>query len=103
MHAISKINDRQKVLDNPLGFLCFKNENIELVEITMKQNESIPMHLNPIHVVFYVVQGEGKLQIGNQTYHLKSGEIAEIHPDEERSWSNPFEEDLKLVVVKLVG
>lgn len=102
MHAISKINDRQKVLDNPLGFLCFKNANIELVEIILKQNESIPMHYNTVHVIFYVVEGEGELQIGTQSFHLKAAEIAEIHPDEERSWSNPFEKELKLLLVKLV-
>lgn len=102
MYTISNTDMRVKVLDNPLGFLCFKNEKIEMLEITMKQNESIPMHYNPVHVVFYVVEGEGELQIGTQSFHLKAGEIAEIHPDEERSWSNPFEKELKLVVVKLV-
>ncbi len=101
MYKIENIDKRKKVLETPLAFSCFNNEKLELVEICMKQNESIPMHKNPVHVVFYVIEGEGSLRIGEESWVLKKGEVVEISPEEDRSWSNPFREDLKLLVMKL--
>lgn len=101
MAIISNSEQRKEVLKSPQAFLCHKSAEAELVELVMKKGESIPLHLNPVMVIFYVVNGKGDLTIDDDTYSLKGGDIAQVYPEEQRAWINNSEEELKLLVFKL--
>jgi len=101
MAIISNSENRKEVLKTPHAFLCHKSTEAELVELVMKTGESIPLHLNPVNVIFYVVKGKGDLTVNTDTYTMKAGDIAQIFPDEQRAWINNSVEDLKLLVIKL--
>lgn len=102
MYQIFKNEEKTQVLESPKAYLRFKNEEIELVELCFEENEEIPMHKNPLKVVFYVIEGEGVLKIGDSINNLSAGDIIEIHPDEDRSWKNPHKENLKVLVTKFL-
>ena len=103
MATISRNESKKIVLENPIAFLCHKSTEAELVELVMKTGELIPLHLNPVNVIFYVVQGKGNLTVNTDTYTMKAGDIAQIFPDEQRAWINNSVEDLKLLVIKLLN
>lgn len=100
MYKIIRNEDKAQILEKPKAFLCHKNNEIELVELNLMQNDEVAMHINPIKVVFYVIEGSGVLKIGTSTYTLQAGDMAEVYPDEERGWTNPNSELLKILVVK---
>ncbi len=101
MAIISKKDSRKQILESPDAFFCHKSEQAELIELSLKQGEEIEMHLNLVNVIFYVLSGVGVLIIDNQSYTLQSGDIAQIYPDEQRAWINNFENELRLLAIKI--
>ncbi|NLJ82633.1 MAG: cupin domain-containing protein [Bacteroidales bacterium] len=100
MYKIIRSEDKTQILEKPKAFLYHKNNEIELVKLNLQQNDEVALHINPIKVVFYVIEGSGVLTIGTSSYTLQAGDMAEVHPDEERGWSNPNPESLKILVIK---
>lgn len=101
MAIISNSEQRKVVLKSPQAFLCHKSSEAELVELVMKKGECIPLHLNPVMVIFYVVTGKGDLTVDGETYTMKGGDIAQVFPEEQRAWINNSTEEMKLLVFKL--
>lgn len=48
-------------------------EHVQVVVITLKPGEGLKLHLTPVDVFFYVLEGMGKVEIG--------GEVAEVTKD----------------------
>ena len=73
----------------------------EIIQINLKCREKIETHGNPLDVVFYVVQGEGKATVDDESLNLKAEDCIQIPKNSQRSWENIGHSTLKLLVVKL--
>lgn len=102
MATIYKIKDHQEVLASPLALKCFNNKELEIILLSLKKGESIPMHKNPYDVLFYVISGRGMLTTEVEEINLGKNELAYVQKEEDRSWINNDEEVLELMVLKML-
>lgn len=102
MFKINELSQSPLVLQSPEGRLLMQDERVNLVYLRFKLGESIPVHKNPVDVMFFVIRGSGVLQIGNETHEIKEGSGILITANEDRGWSNTDNPDLELLVVKLM-
>jgi mannose-6-phosphate isomerase-like protein (cupin superfamily) len=90
------------------GRILYSSEKFELVYLTLQPGEEMEKHIQPIDVVFFVLEGTGTLDIGhpeslreiievapNMTIHVKAG-IS-------RAWRNTGDRQLKILVNKLLS
>lgn len=103
MATIFSKNNHQQVLPSPLALKCFGQENLEIILLTLKRGESIPLHKNPFEVLFYVKSGKGILTVESTAYPLSENDLASVSNNENRSWTNQDEEPLELIVMKFLG
>lgn len=72
-------NEIPKTKLTTIAVLSPKEENEFLVrKITMQANGSMPNHTNEIQHQQYVLSGEAKVVVGNETYHAKAGDFIYI-------------------------
>ncbi len=102
MATIYTKSNHQVALASPLALKCFSEENIEIVFLILKTDESIPIHKNPFNVLFYVKSGKGIINVENQEYNLCENELVFVLSNENRSWKNIDKANLELIVVKML-
>jgi quercetin dioxygenase-like cupin family protein len=49
--------------------------------LLLKPNQSIPPHQVPVHVLFYVIEGQGTINIGEQSYAVKNQDMVTCSPN----------------------
>lgn len=103
MAKIYKNSDHQEVLPSPKAIKCFSELGLEIIHLTLQKGESIPIHKNPFDVLFIVKSGAGKLEVEQDVFELSENELAFVPQIENRSWSNPNDQDLELIVIKMMS
>ncbi len=96
-------SEQQKVMSAPLAIKCLEAEHIEIILISLKKGEQIPVHKNPFQVIFFVKSGKGILTVENESFILEQNESAFVPVSENRSWTNNESETLELLVMKLLS
>lgn len=91
------------------GRILFHSEKFEVIHLTLKPGESVPLHLQPFDVVFYVQDEGGELTLGAEgstesmtTLHPASGSTITVFGSVQRGWRNLGDGDLRLLVMKLM-
>lgn len=97
-----QFNDSKKVLDTgqAVGRLLAETENRDFVHLTIQPDGGIAAHSMPVSVAFFVVAGEGEIDIDGETLRLNAGDMIDVEQGKNRSWHNAGEDELKLLVVK---
>ncbi len=98
---IIPFEETPKVPFNFDGRILFKSDKFEVVHLVLKPGEYLDPHIQPMDVVFFVMEGKGSLLIGkevveipeNTTIHVKSGIL--------RAWPNTGKRPLRILVSKL--
>lgn len=101
MSTIYSAKNHQPVMFAPLALKCMSQANVEMVLLTLKKGEFIPIHKNPFEVLFYVKSGVGVLTVDQTEHVLGENDMASVANSENRSWENQEEQDLVLLVIKL--
>lgn len=55
----------------------FDSEHVQVVEIQLMRGESLKKHITPVDVVFYVLEGEGEVEIGDERAAVKTDDLIE--------------------------
>lgn len=55
----------------------FDSEHVQVVEIRLNQGESLKKHITPVDVVFYVLEGAGEVEIGDEREAVKKDDLIE--------------------------
>jgi quercetin dioxygenase-like cupin family protein len=103
MSTIYSKKNHQEVMPSPLALKCFSQENFEIILLTLKKGESIPLHKNPFEVLFFVKSGMGILTVENDEFELSENDLAMVSLTENRSWINHQDKDLELIVMKFLS
>jgi quercetin dioxygenase-like cupin family protein len=74
----------------------------ELIHLTLKPGEVLQKHTNPFDVAFYVLAGEGELEVGSEKKSISPDTVIEVPAGEMRGWTNNGSRDLRVLVVKLL-
>ncbi len=91
--------------ENPHGVdgrKLFIGDNIQLVRLTLKPGEVIQPHSAPINVFFFVVEGEGICESGDEKVAVCKDTLIFSPPGTVHGWRNTGAGELKLLVSKVV-
>ena len=68
--------DNAEVVKNPHGVKAQKlytSEHASIMQITLKPGEKLRKHIPPVDVVFYVLEGKGIVEIGDEKKKSSKG------------------------------
>jgi quercetin dioxygenase-like cupin family protein len=71
------------------------------VVITLKEGESLKRHVTPVDVFFYVLEGTGTIEIGNERATVGKDTLVESPARVPHRWMNESEDTFRVLVVKV--
>ena len=78
----------------------YNTKDAMVTVITLKPGQSLKKHITPVDVVFYVLKGEGVVQIGEEKQTAGENTLVESPKDILHCWYNESSEDLSFMVIK---
>ena len=96
--------DNAKVTDNPHNVdarKIYDTEHGQAVHMTLKPGESLKRHITPVDVFFYVLEGTGVVEIGDEKKKVGPDTLIESPAKIVHCWYNESNEILRILVVKV--
>lgn len=78
----------------------FDTKDVQVVHITLQPGESLKRHITPVNVFFYVLEGKGMVEIGEETKVVGKDTLIESPANILHCWYNQGSEPLRFLVVK---
>ena len=75
-------------------------ESAQVVHITLQPGESLKKHITPVEVVFYVLEGQGVVEIGEERKEVGANTLIESPAKIPHRWINESKEMVRILVVK---
>lgn len=100
--TIKNLSNSPKVPFDLEGYILHSEKQIELVHLLLKPGENLAKHKNPFDVIFFVAEGSGTLSIEGTEYNLTTTDVTKVTSDKMRGWRNNSNQDLRLLVIKLL-
>lgn len=88
---------------NPHGVEAKKlhdNESVQVVHILLKSGESLKKHITPVDVFFYVLEGEGFVEIGDEKQKVCKDMLIDSPKNIPHCLYNEGSENFRVLVVK---
>jgi mannose-6-phosphate isomerase-like protein (cupin superfamily) len=79
----------------------YDTENAQAVHITLKPGESLKRHITPVDVFFYVLEGSGVVEIGDERKEVGPNTLIESPAKILHCWYNKSNKILRILVVKV--
>lgn len=79
----------------------YSAEKAMVVLITLKPGESLKRHITPVDVVFYVLEGRGVVEIGDERREAGPDTVIESPARIPHRWINESGADFRVLVMKL--
>lgn len=106
------VGDKMKIVEianvesspNPHGVdarKIYDTENAVAVHMTIKPGESLKKHITPVDVFFYVLEGEGVIEIGNEKETVQKDSLIDSPAKIPHTWYNRGDDDLRILIVKV--
>ena len=98
-----QIFDTGNALKLPLkrdAWMLFSFSNQEVIRLHLPPGDSIEKHRNDWRIVFFVLKGEGVLNVDGSDFEVGEQQSIAVEAGKERFWSNPGTQDLELLVIK---
>ncbi|MCK5155038.1 MAG: cupin domain-containing protein [Spirochaetales bacterium] len=78
----------------------YTTNNAMITVITLEPGQSLKRHITPVDVVFYVLQGTGIVEIGDEKLEVTIDTLVESPKDIVHCWYNESSSPLRFMVVK---
>ncbi len=75
-------------------------ENAMITIITLLPEQSLKRHITPVDVAFYVLEGSGTVEVGDEKMQVEKDTLIESPKDIVHCWYNTSNKPLKFMVVK---
>jgi len=88
---------------NPHGVdarMIYNYDNAQVVHITLHPGESLKRHITPVDVFFYVLEGEGIIEIGDEKHTVQTDTIIHSPAKIVHCWYNESDKPLRILVAK---
>jgi len=79
----------------------YHDEHAQIVHLCMKPGEELVPHKTPVDVVFYVLEGRGRVYIGNEEKEVECDTLIESPKNIVHYWKNTGNEILRIMVIKI--
>jgi mannose-6-phosphate isomerase-like protein (cupin superfamily) len=76
------------------------SENVVVSQITLTPGEALKKHVTPVDVFFFVLQGRGIVEIGDEEAEVGPDTLIDSPARIMHGWRNSGKEDLRFLVVK---
>lgn len=80
--------------------MIYDHPEAQAAHILLKPGESLTSHVTPVDVFFYVLEGEGGVEIGEQKAHITKDTIVESPAKISHRLFNDGNGDFRFLVVK---
>ena len=78
----------------------YEKPDAMVTHITLSPGEQMRKHATPVDVIFYVLEGTGKVLIGDETQEVSQDTLIESPKDIVHCWYNESGSDLRFLVIK---
>jgi quercetin dioxygenase-like cupin family protein len=106
MEFYMKITDVAKVVSGPNPHhvdarKIYESPHAMAVVITLKPGETLKKHITPVDVFFYVLEGSGVIEIGDEKQTVGKDKLVESPAKIPHRWSNESAAVFRVLVVKV--
>jgi quercetin dioxygenase-like cupin family protein len=99
---ITKVNETA-ISKNPHGVDArpiYAHENAQVIVLTLKPGESLRRHITPVDVFFYVLEGTGIVEVGEEKKEVEKDSIVHSPAKIVHCWYNESNDPLRILVAK---
>jgi quercetin dioxygenase-like cupin family protein len=99
---ITKLNETASS-KNPHGVDArpiYAHENAQVIVLTLKPGESLRKHITPVDVFFYILEGKGLVEIGEEKKEVEKDSIVHSPAKIIHCWYNKSDKPLRILVAK---
>ncbi|MBD3316832.1 MAG: cupin domain-containing protein [Chitinivibrionales bacterium] len=96
--------EKTPLAPNPHGVevrKLYDTEHAQTMHLTLKPGESLKRHITPVDVFFYVLEGSGIVEIGDERREITAHTLVDSTARIPHRWINGNKHDLKILVVKV--
>ena len=91
------------IMDNAHGVDArnlYNTEDAMITVITLNPGQSLKRHITPVDVAFYVLEGTGVVEIGDEKKEVEKDTLIESPKDIAHCWYNESGNPLRFMVIK---
>jgi len=91
------------IMKNPHGVDArpiYSHENAKVMILTLQSGESLKRHITPVDVFFYVLEGKGIVEIGDEKKEVCKDTIIHSPAKVIHCWYNKSDSPLRILVAK---
>ncbi|MDZ7814844.1 MAG: cupin domain-containing protein [Planctomycetota bacterium] len=91
-------------MDNPHGVnvsRLYDTEHAQVVHIHLKPGEQLKRHITPVDAVFYVLEGQGVVEVGEEKRTVTADTLIDSPKNIPHCWHNESNADLRVLVIKV--
>lgn len=91
-------------MKNPHGIQASKlydEEHGQAMHIMLEPGQSLRRHITPVDVFFYVLEGSGTVEIGDEKEEVQADTMIKSPAKIPHCWYNTGDENLRVLVVKM--
>ena len=81
--------------------MLYDIEKVQIVHVTLKPGEKLERHVTYTDVLFYVLEGCGVVEIGNERKEVYEDMLIESPAEVPHCWYNEGNSELKFLVIKI--
>ncbi|NLB68506.1 MAG: cupin domain-containing protein [Lentisphaerae bacterium] len=81
--------------------LIYDTEHAQVVHITLEAGEKLFRHITPVDVFFFVLEGRGIVEIGDEKKEVEADALIESPAGIPHCWYNESDSRLRVMVVKV--
>lgn len=99
---IKKLSDVE-IMENAHGVDArniYNKDEAMITVLTLESGQSLKRHITPVDVAFYVLEGKGVVEVGDEKLVVTKDTLIESPKDILHCWYNESEEPLRIMVVK---
>jgi len=100
---ITNLSEKESFV-NPRGVLAkkvYKTEFADITHLTVASGQSIASHVTPVDVLFYVLEGTGICEIGDEKATVGKDAAIDSPKGVPHAWHNVSDKNLVILVMKL--
>ena len=79
----------------------YDTEKAQIIHLTLKPGESLKKHITPVDVIFYVLEGTGIVEIGDEKREVEPDTLIESPARIPHCWYNKGNDVLRFLVIKV--
>ena len=76
-------------------------DNAEVIHMALKPGQSLKRHITPVDVFFYILEGKGIVEIGNEKQEVEEDTIIESPKNSPHLLRNTGQEIFRFLVIKV--